>query len=147
MQFSMDVKVTKKQFEDMPKKIQERILPRALKELSNIIYYDMRARAPVRTGELRNSIVQKEKKMSVEVGPTAKHTPFVILGTRPHLIRPVVAQALHWVDAEGDDVFARSVFHPGTRPNNFIQIVADQVNPQIVPIFENVFQEEMDRVE
>lgn len=34
-------------------------------------------------------------------------------GTRPHLIEPVNAQALHFTKG-GEDVFAKYVFHPGT---------------------------------
>jgi hypothetical protein len=42
---------------------------------------------------------------------------FVVRGTRPHIIqgRPV----LHWLDDGGNDVFARTVHHPGTKPNRF----------------------------
>lgn len=44
---------------------------------------------------------------------------YVLGGTRPHVIRPVRARALKFT-VGGQTVFAKVVFHPGTRPNNFL---------------------------
>ncbi|MFB7337760.1 hypothetical protein ACFC00_40115 [Streptomyces adustus] len=44
---------------------------------------------------------------------------YVLNGTRPHLIRPRRAKALHFY-VDGTEVFTRLVRHPGTRPNNFM---------------------------
>lgn len=145
MDFSYDVHLTKKQFKEMPKKVREKVVPRALKELSNMTYFEMRRRSPVRTGQLRNSITQKESQLKVEVAPTAKHTPYVLLGTRPHVIRPLRARMLRWTDSNGDAHFAKWVFHPGTRANDFVLDTAQEINPYVVKVFENVFQEEFDR--
>lgn len=46
-------------------------------------------------------------------------TIFVVNGTRPHIIRPVRAQALRFTIG-GRVVYAKVVNHPGTRPNNFM---------------------------
>jgi hypothetical protein len=43
----------------------------------------------------------------------------VLDGTRPHIIRPRRAKALHFF-VEGREVFTTLVRHPGTRPNNFL---------------------------
>lgn len=45
---------------------------------------------------------------------------YVINGTRPHLIRPVRAQALRFTIG-GRVVFAKVVHHPGSKPNNFLR--------------------------
>lgn len=45
---------------------------------------------------------------------------FVLRGTRPHLIRPRRARALHFY-VDGTEVFTRLVRHPGTRANPFLQ--------------------------
>ena len=37
-------------------------------------------------------------------------------GTKPHIIVPVRAQALHWINDAGQDVYAMEVHHPGTKP-------------------------------
>jgi hypothetical protein len=45
---------------------------------------------------------------------------YIIEGTRPHVIRARNAQALHFYWAKmGQDVFFKSVQHPGTKPNDF----------------------------
>lgn len=46
-------------------------------------------------------------------------TRLVLDGTRPHLIRPRRAKALHFF-VDGSEVFTTLVHHPGTRPNNFL---------------------------
>lgn len=46
-------------------------------------------------------------------------TIFVVSGTRPHVIRPVRAQALRFT-VGGRVVYAKIVHHPGTRPNDFL---------------------------
>ncbi|MEU1815133.1 hypothetical protein ABZ543_08040 [Streptomyces roseifaciens] len=46
-------------------------------------------------------------------------TLFVLLGTRPHIIRPRRAKALRFT-VDGQVVFAKLVRHPGTQPNNFL---------------------------
>jgi hypothetical protein len=54
------------------------------------------------------------------------YAEFVLRGTRPHDISAPGqgpgsknAKALHWYDQMGDDVFAKTVHHPGTKPNPF----------------------------
>lgn len=44
---------------------------------------------------------------------------FVLHGTRPHIIRPVRAQALRFT-VGGRVVYAKVVMHPGTRANDFL---------------------------
>lgn len=87
----------------------------------------LKAKAPVgkgpNAGRLRDSI-RYQRTTAVGRGITVSftaHTPyagFVIGGTRPHRIEARAAKALHWVGPHGD-VFRRSVWHPGTRPNPF----------------------------
>lgn len=52
---------------------------------------------------------------------TSSHpaTIYVVSGTRPHIIRPVRAQALRFT-VGGRVVYAKIVHHPGTRPNDFM---------------------------
>ena len=45
---------------------------------------------------------------------------YVEFGTPPHIIRPKNGKALHWKSG-GKNVFAKSVQHPGTRPQPFIR--------------------------
>jgi hypothetical protein len=66
-------------------------------------------------------------------GPIAR---YVILGTQPHPIDPVVANALHWHDqGTGDDVFAGHVDHPGTQPNAYNEVAWENQRDAVVQQF------------
>lgn len=43
-------------------------------------------------------------------------------GTRPHVIRPVDKEYLHFTTREGDEVFTKRVDHPGTKPYGMIRV-------------------------
>lgn len=57
--------------------------------------------------------------LSAVITSTHRATQYVVNGTRPHLIRPVRAQALRFTTG-GRIVFAKLVHHPGTQPNDFL---------------------------
>jgi hypothetical protein len=50
--------------------------------------------------------------------PTASYAPFVEFGTRAHTILPREKKALYWPGASHP---VRSVKHPGTQPNQFME--------------------------
>lgn len=82
--------------------------------------------APVDTGELRDSIDTQNVRRSKhggsgEVVVKADHATFVVEGTRPHEIVPKTAAALRWQTPAGPR-FAKRVQHPGTQPNNFLDV-------------------------
>ena len=84
-----------------------------------------RVDCPKRTGKLSQSIVKRpvitsELGMSVIIGAYQPYAVFVHEGTKAHVIMPKTAKALHWVNGAGDDVFAKSVHHPGTKPHRFL---------------------------
>lgn len=55
----------------------------------------------------------------ISVGTADQIFKFVDEGTKAHVIRPVKAKMLHWVDtASGEDRFAKEVHHPGTKAQN-----------------------------
>ena len=90
-------------------------------DLGPRIAFDARRFAPKRTGRLAASI---EDHMSGGVLIIAAHTPyayFVETGTRAHIIRPRIAQALRWYGPNGEPVFASIVHHPGTRPEPYLR--------------------------
>jgi hypothetical protein len=76
------------------------------------------------TGHLRDSIIAETTttgatiEVAVGVPPEqANKVRWLREGTRPHTIVPLRARALHFWDRDGLEVFAKSVNHPGTRPN------------------------------
>jgi hypothetical protein len=88
----------------------------------------LKKEAPVgkgdRAGRLRGAIRYEratslgEGLVTLRFDAHVPYTPYVLDGTRPHLITAKAARALHWQDG-GRDVFARRVNHPGTKANPF----------------------------
>jgi hypothetical protein len=89
----------------------------------------MKLMAPVGAGPgggaLRQGISSRLEpapaQMSVIIYGTASYLPYVLGGTRPHLIAARNAKALRWIPnrGHGSPLFARSVNYPRTKPDNF----------------------------
>lgn len=88
-----------------------------------------REAVPVRTGALRDSLNIRTTKAGDVVAMElwgAAYGRYVITGTAPHDIFPVVKQALFWPGAAHP--YAH-VSHPGTRPNDFRQAIVSTMAP------------------
>lgn len=83
-----------------------------------IILAALKDEAPVKTGALRASIVQRSTGAQGAGFYALAYGEYVVHGTRPHLILPKTKQALYWPGARHP---VRSVNHPGTKPNDFVQ--------------------------
>lgn len=85
--------------------------------------------APVRDGELVKSIRSRVRATkdgaSGFVEATAEHASFVHDGTPPHIITAKNAKALRF-NVGGATRFAKSVKHPGTKPNDFVTAGAQE---------------------
>lgn len=96
-------------------------------------------------GKFRASITQHTKSMSnsvvLEFGSPMPYTPFIVDGTRPHVIVPRNARVLHFRTAAGADVFARRVNHPGTRPNDFTRRAVLPLLPEVQESFSLIMRE------
>lgn len=107
-------------FGKLPEKARE-IMGDAVLEGAEVTAKHIRAEAPVRSGTLRDSISIRfrwpDEAWVFVAEPAHTYALFTELGTRPHMIRPVSGKALRF-DIDGI-VFAKYVFHPGTRPNPF----------------------------
>lgn len=80
-------------------------------------------RTPVKRGTLRRSIttrIEGDGDRGV-IGTNLTYARYVHDGTRPHLIKPRSAKMLRFKTAGGATVFARAVWHPGTRPQPFFR--------------------------
>jgi hypothetical protein len=99
---------------------------------TKILVANIKAETPVRTGKGKASITA--------VGPGiwgVKYLTYVNEGTKPHTIVPVKAQALRFV-VNGRVVFAKSVHHPGNKPNAFVKRGVEKSKPALrVLMFEN----------
>ena len=126
----------------------ESIIPhcveRIAEEIASETETEMKRRAPV--GKTRELVENIRK---VQLGPATwavapmgvPHLPYVVYGTRPHMIYPRAAQALRWIDEESSEArFAKYVHHPGTRPNPFIWQTEDAMRSRAPLIAERVFR-------
>jgi len=93
----------------------ERAIPRIAIRIQN----ELILAAPVDTGRLRNSI-RVEADGNLLTITMVDYAFYVEFGTPPHVIKPKDKQALKF-KAGGENVFAKEVHHPGTRPNPFIR--------------------------
>ncbi len=91
-----------------------------------------REEAPVgKTGHLqqriRYRIYEHGNAISGEITSPETYTPFVIRGTRPHMIygRPLLAFESH-----GRKVIVHSVHHPGTKANPFMARALARLGPE-----------------
>jgi len=92
--------------------------------------------APKRTGQFARSIryrttVETGRRMELAVTMATPLGSYIIFGTRPHVIVPVRARALHFFTKSGQEVFTKRVMHPGTRPNPFQQRAMERLEPEI----------------
>lgn len=99
---------------------------RRMASLQRRVANQARTDVPVRTGFLGQSIGEGSirftgpRTVTGSVHATADYALYVHEGSRPHLIRPVKAQALRF-QVGGRTVFARLVRHPGVRPRPFLR--------------------------
>ncbi|MBP2704401.1 HK97 gp10 family phage protein [Microbispora sp. RL4-1S] len=103
-------------------------------------------RVAVDTGHLKSTIGVDfdDDGLGFEAGPTASYGAHSEYGTKPHVIRPRNAKALHWVNEHGDDVFARVVHHPGTSPQPYMRPSFDAAIEPLPEILAQVGQKALD---
>lgn len=73
--------------------------------------------------ELQDSL---DDSASAIVGASADHANDVEFGTGPHTIEAKDAQALHF-QWKGEEIFVKSVQHPGTEPQPFLRPAAREI--------------------
>ncbi|MCS7145342.1 MAG: HK97 gp10 family phage protein [Nitrososphaerota archaeon] len=90
-----------------------------LGELARLFLEEARARTPVKTGRLRDSIViRREAHAKYSVEATAPYAGYVEYGSGPHIIEPTKASALKF-SISGKTVYTRRVRHPGSSPRPY----------------------------
>lgn len=118
-------------------------LNNGLRKMGQLLVPALKAATPVREGTLKNStvfqVVGGPRKQVLAVRQDARtasgafYGRFVREGTRAHTIRPVRAKALRFIMG-GQEVFAVSVKHPGTKANPYHIRTLRKVKPQMEAI-------------
>lgn len=108
---------------------------RLVMSLQRRVVNSAKQRAPVDTGNMRNSIRQEPVRVEGDrvtgtVLSAAEYSMYVHDGTRPHIIRPRTARALAFTIG-GQRVYAKSVRHPGTKARPFLRNAIEQQAPRL----------------
>ena len=121
---------------DMP----EEIIPEFVEKIADACLNNVYRRAPWRSGFLAMSVTKKVEGNTAQVTPAAPYAPFVSLGTRPHEIRPRNAKALAFPGGQlGGVVFAAVVHHPGTQPNPYLHLAAEDTRDLVFDLFNAIW--------
>lgn len=105
------------------------ILQRALSASSAILAkHTVKGVVPWKTGFLVQSFKAELTAGMLRWFPTASYAPYVEFGTAPHTILPKDKKALFWPGAAHP---VRSVHHPGTQPNQFMERIISQSQEEI----------------
>jgi hypothetical protein len=116
------------------------IVPEFVEKLADACLDNAYKRAPWRSGFLAMSLTKNVDGNTAQVTPTASYAAFVSLGTRPHQIRPRNAKVLAFPGGQlGGMVFAAVVNHPGTQPNPYLQLAAQDTREQALEIFHQIW--------
>lgn len=84
------------------------------------LWGDIRQEAPVNTGRLAGSFeIAQISALSWRVFTAVSYALAVLEGTKPHVIEPRAARALHF-RVQGDWVLVGKVNHPGTAANPYV---------------------------
>ena len=95
--------------------------------------------APVDSGYYRNNIGFDGKN---KVIANAEYSADLEYGTKPHVIEPKTAKALHF-KSDGKDVFTKRVNHPGTKPLAIMRNAALKVQKQVGGMFYDNFRKDL----
>ena len=128
-------------FEGAPNKVRSLVRLQLQKAGRDIIDYAREHHNyKTRTGKLeREGLVMDMPDDFTAVISTNKSVPYAVMvheGTEPHVIEPRNKLALRWAKG-GEFVFAKRVFHPGTKPDQFLYNAAEEMWPRIQGDFEN----------
>lgn len=116
-----------------------RALGQAAAPIRDIMLLALKFQAPVKTGALRDDISAKQY-TGYNAGVTLKfvssmaYAPFVLFGTRPHMIYASPGKALRFFARDGSLVFAKSVSHPGTQANPFPDRAWDDARDDVLSV-------------
>ncbi|HLE74925.1 MAG TPA: HK97 gp10 family phage protein [Candidatus Bathyarchaeia archaeon] len=109
-------------------------------EGSQLVMAEMRGRAPVRKGFLRESITTAYSPDGFIVYPAAPYAAHVEYGTRPHTIFPMRAKVLSWIGPWGNEIFARHVKHPGFPGRFFVRKTLETVKVELIRLYHEIVE-------
>jgi hypothetical protein len=75
-----------------------------------------------------------------EISPDGKEdiVTFLEFGTKPHVIEPKNEDGVLVFEIEGETIFAKKVFHPGTKPLGFVRMTQDDLDKSVSDIVDKL---------
>ncbi len=144
------LKELKKNLEQLPMKMEKRIVGQALRQGANVFRDEARKNVPVATGRLKKAIQVSSARagrkllsmMNVKVSyKKAWYARFVEFGTGPHIIKPKNKEAL----SIGGQV-VKEVQHPGAVAKPFMRPAFDTKWQKAIDKFKEVVAQKLNEV-
>ena len=137
-----------KKLEQIPVKLQKKLIRQALRKGVNIFRDAARQVVPKKTGKLRRAIKSASAKSSkdqigMKVGidyKIARYGTVVEFGSRPHEIKAKKGKLL----SNKSDIFGRSVKHPGQKPSLFMKSAYEGASGKAIKAFEDEMKTNFD---
>lgn len=99
-----------------------------MEEAANEAYEKIKERTPVLTGEAVDAWkLEQIDKTSWRISNKVDYIIHLEYGTRPHIITAKGGSVLHWVNDDGQHMFAKMVNHPGTRPYAMVRTTIQEM--------------------
>jgi len=114
-------------------------LEKATKEAGKQILATEKSEVPIKTGQLRRSITLDYKPISVSIYPTVKYALPVHEGSKPHVIVPTAKKVLRF-KVGGQWIYARRVYHPGSKGNKFVERTVSKSENPINKLFDKALE-------
>lgn len=75
-----------------------------------------------------------------EIRPDGKEdiVTFLEFGTKPHVIEPKDEDGVLVFEIEGETIFAKRVFHPGTKPLGFVRLTQEDLDKSVTEIIDRL---------
>ncbi len=102
----------------------------------------MRGIVPIRTGFLRESITRRETHQGFLVYASVPYAKFVDQGTAPHWIFPRNTLVLRWFGEFEAPIFAKRVYHPGTKAAHFIERTKEAMRQVLRELYLAIWREQ-----
>lgn len=124
--------------------IVNQVLEEALQELkatapedAGLYKFEMKKENATRQGNIIKGRVYNDSTVYTSDGREYSLGEILEYGTKPHLIRPVESNYLHF-NVNGNDVFTKLVHHPGTMPQPHWQPVIDKTEIKLERLLKNL---------
>jgi hypothetical protein len=138
---SLEISAHGLEFDEVAEKLSGPLRQKLIERLADVAWASAFWNAPRKTENLASTIVKEVLDGEASINVQASYAAYVVKGTRPHIIRPANGSVLAFEGAGGKMVFTRLVHHPGTKPNPFMQIAAEDARGKAEEVFAQLWRE------